>query len=145
MSYLPIKHLTASCSSVFILDLIMILKQLPYLTSVNCKSTSISQTEEESKGTDEEYRFDSINRLQIHPKLSSKEIICLINYFPKMINLDATCTCEFYDPDLHSILDAIAFNNLAHAKYLWSVTLTREKEREELINDIISIIEPMKK
>jgi len=120
----------------------MILKQLPYLTSLNCESTSISQSEDENKGEDAEYRFDNIDRLQIYPKLPSKEIICLIKHFPKMIDLYAEC--EFDDPDLHSILGAIGSNNLAHAQYLRSVTLMKKTGREELINEIISIIDSLK-
>ncbi|CAF1659039.1 unnamed protein product [Rotaria magnacalcarata] len=71
ISYLPIKQLIIDRSNLFILDLLVILKNLPHVTFLSIGSESILEIKDEkNEEANGENRFDHIDQLEINANMS---------------------------------------------------------------------------
>jgi hypothetical protein len=121
----------------------MYLKQLPHVKILNANSILMSDIKDDkNQNTNEEYRFDSIEQLHICANTPWETVLRLLNYFPKLINLDVYLDdfCVLLLGDLNDILGPFPLNDAAGTEYLRRVNRIRERkekfslDQSEIIN-----------
>ena len=133
--YFPIKQLEIVCSSLFIADLIKFLKQSPHVTCLKISSRLVSEIEDEkNKDTDEEYQFDNIEQLEIYEDIPWETVLCLVKYFPKLINLHVYCI--ILHTDLNDILGSFSFNDAAGTEYFRRVNRIKERNEQDQLKQM---------
>lgn len=127
---MPIKRLLVDLSYGWIIDLIMLLKNLPYVTYLSIQSF-IFEVKYKPDEIDKQFRHGDIKYIEIKSVPSVPKLLTwLLKSFPRVTHLEMNC--ENYSPDLREMFDVKLRNDLSNARFLRSVTFVNLKEQESV-------------